>query len=125
MPQESFTVYVVDDDDSVRKALKRLLGSMGYHTVTFESAEDLLNSNAVIDDGCLVLDILLPAMTGLELQEMLASRGVKCPVVFITAHENAQWEKRAREAGALAYLRKPFGEQELLNAIRVAFENRV
>ena len=125
MPQESFTVYVVDDDESVRKALKRLLGSMGYRTVTFESAEDLLDSNVVIDDGCLILDILLPAMTGLELQEMLASRGVKCPVVFITAHDNPHWEKSAREAGALAYLRKPFGEQELLDAIRLAFENRV
>ena len=120
MHRESFTVYVVDDDESIRKALKRLLRSMGYHAVAFESAEDFMETTSCRGEGCLVLDIRLPGMTGLDLQEKLASSGVKYPVIFMTAHDNPQWQERAKKAGALAYLRKPFDEQSLLGAIQLA-----
>lgn len=120
MPEQSFTVYVVDDDESVRRALKRLLRSMGYHALTFKSAEDFLEATSGGYEGCLVLDIRLPGMTGLELQEKLASSGAKYPVIFMTAHDNPQWQERARKAGALAYLKKPFDEQTLLRAIELA-----
>jgi len=120
MPRESFTVYVVDDDESIRRALKRLLRSMGYHAVTFESAEDFMEATSCRGKGCLVLDIRLPGMTGLDLQAKLASSGAKYPVIFMTAHDNPQWQETAKKAGAVAYLRKPFDEQSLLNAIQLA-----
>jgi len=120
MHRESFTVYVVDDDESIRKALKRLLRSMGYHAVAFESAEDFMEATSCRGEGCLVLDIRLPGMTGLDLQEKLASSGAKYPVIFMTAHDNPQWQERAKKAGAVAYLRKPFDEQSLLGAIQLA-----
>ena len=120
MPQKSFTVYVVDDDESIRRALKRLLRSMGYHAVVFESAEDFMEATSCRGEGCLVLDIRLPGMTGLDLQEKLASSGVKYPVIFMTAHDNPQWQEMAKKAGAVAYLRKPFDEHSLLNAIQIA-----
>jgi FixJ family two-component response regulator len=120
MHREVFTVYVVDDDESIRMALKRLLRSMGYHAVTFESAEDFMEATSRRGEGCLVLDIRLPGMTGLDLQEKLASSGAKYPVIFMTAHDNPQWQERAKKAGAVAYLRKPFDEQSLLGAIQLA-----
>jgi FixJ family two-component response regulator len=120
MPQESVTVYVVDDDESVRRALQRLLRSAGYHAVTFESAEDFIDSTPGRGEGCLVLDIRLPGMTGLDLQEKLSSSGAKYAVIFMTAHDNPQWRQRAKKAGAVAYLRKPFDEQSLLDAIQLA-----
>lgn len=120
MPQKSLTVYVVDDDESIRRALKRLLRSAGYQAVTFESAEDFMEATSCRGEGCLVLDIRLPGMTGLDLQEKLASSGAKYPVIFMTAHDNPQWQERAKKAGALAYLRKPFDEELLLNAIHLA-----
>lgn len=120
MPQEAFTVYVVDDDASIRTALKRLLRSVGYHAVTFESAEGFLDGSARLTKGCLVLDIRLPGMTGLDLQEHLSSLGSEHPVIFMTAHENLDWRERARKAGAIAYLKKPFPEKVLLDAIRLA-----
>ena len=122
MPQESITVYVVDDDESIRRALKRLLRSFGYHALTFESAEDFLDSTSGKDEGCIILDIHLPGMTGLDLQAKLASRGAKYSVIFMTAYDNPQWQDRAKRVGAVAYLRKPFSEQLLLNAIRLSNE---
>jgi len=88
--QKSFTVYVVDDDESIRRALKRLLRSMGYHAVTFDSAEEFMKSTSCRGEGCLVLDIRLAGMTGLDLQEKLASSGAKYAVIFMTAHDNPQ-----------------------------------
>ena len=82
------TVYVVDDDDSIRRALKRLLRSVGYHALTFASAEEFLEFAPEPGEGCIVLDIRLSGMTGFDLQEKLASRGPKYPVIFMTAHDN-------------------------------------
>jgi FixJ family two-component response regulator len=122
MPQESVTVYVVDDDESIRRALKRLLRSAGYHAITFDSAEEFMEATSCRGEGCLILDIRLPGMTGLDLQEKLASLGAKYPVIFMTAHDNPQWQERAKKAGAVAYLKKPFDEQSLLNAIHRALQ---
>jgi len=120
MPQEVFTVYIVDDDASIRGALKRLLKSVGYHAETFESAEAFLDSISIQREGCLVLDIRLPGMTGLDLQEKLLLSGRVYPVIFMTAHDNPEWQERASKAGAIAYLKKPFPEQALLYAIQAA-----
>jgi FixJ family two-component response regulator len=120
MPQKSVNVYVVDDDGSIRRALTRLLSSRGYHAVTFESAKDFIDSAPGGGEGCLVLDIRLSGMTGLDLQEKLASSGAKYEVIFVTAHDNAQWRERAKKAGAVAYLLKPFDERSLLDAIQLA-----
>ena len=117
MPREPITVYVVDDDSSIRSALERLLRSAGYHARTFESSEEFLESAPDLDEGCLVLDINLPKMTGLDLQEKLASRGAKYTVIFMTAFDNPRWQERAKKMGAVAYLRKPFKSQALIDAI--------
>ena len=101
LPEESFTVFIVDDDDSVRRALKRLLSANGYQVMTFESAEDFLLAGRVRAEGCIVLDIRLPGMSGLDLYEELASSGRNCPVIFITAQDNPQWQKRAAETDAV------------------------
>jgi len=115
--EKPLTVIVVDDDESVRRAMKRLLVSNGFQVLAFESAEELLRSSLVWDKVCLLLDIRLPGMSGLDLYAELASSGVKYPVIFMTAHDDTQWLEKAEEAGAVALLRKPFGEQSLLSAI--------
>ena len=120
LPEKFFTVFVVDDDDSVRKALKRLLTANGYQVMTFASAEDFLLAGGARAEGCIVLDIRLPGMSGLDLFEKLASSGAKYPVIFITAQDNPQWQRMAAEMDAIAYLRKPFDQQSLLNALHAA-----
>ena len=120
VPQTTFTVFVVEDDESVRRAIGRLLRSVGYRALTFESAEEFLDAMSGSGEGCLVLDIRLPGMTGLDLHEKLASMGSKYSVIFMTAHDNPQWRERAEKAGALAYLKKPFGDQSLLDAIQIS-----
>jgi FixJ family two-component response regulator len=117
LPEKSFTVFIVDDDESVRKALKRLLRAHGYNVVTFESAEDFLLSDSLRAKGCILLDIRLPGMSGLDLYEKLASCGAIHSVIFMTAHGTPQWQEMAAKTNALAYLQKPFDQQSLLDAI--------
>ena len=121
---ESMPVYIVDDDESMRKALQRLLRSVGYQALTFTSAEDFLDAASYGGRGCLILDIRLPGISGLDLQKKLAAEGAKYEIIFITAHDNPQWLEKARKAGAVAYLRKPFNEKSLLDAIQRAFGKR-
>jgi FixJ family two-component response regulator len=90
---------------------------VGYHALTFASAEEFLEFTPVPGEGCLVLDIHLPKMTGLDLQEKLTSSGAKYSVIIITAHDNPQYRERAEKAGVIAYLSKPFSEQALLEAV--------
>jgi CheY-like chemotaxis protein len=123
-PWGRFTVGVVDDDESIQMALKRLLLSEGYHVATFGSAEDFLESLSMPRHGCLVLDICLPGMSGLDLEERLSSSGMRHPVIFMTAHDNPQWQERAKAVGAIAYLRKPFEQHSLLDAVRIALTKR-
>jgi FixJ family two-component response regulator len=118
--EKNFTVFVVDDDDSVRKALDRLLKASGYRVKTFESAETFLASDRSRTSGCIVLDIKLPGMSGLNLAETLASFKTRYPVIFITAHDTPQWQERAARMGAIAYLQKPFDQQLLLDAVHAA-----
>lgn len=122
MDEQSVTLVVVDDDESVRRALKRLLQSSGYQVLTFESAESLLSSGSLVGKVCLILDIRLPGMSGVELHDSLVSSGLKVPMVFMTAHEIPQWREMEDKAGGIPCLRKPFGEHSLLCAIHAACE---
>jgi len=118
LSEESFPVFVVDDDDSMRKALKRPLNANGYRGMTFASAEDFFLDGVVRRVGCVILEIQLPGMSGLDLHGNLASSESNCPLIFITAHDNPQWQEKAPELGAAAYLRKPFDQQSLLDAVQ-------
>jgi FixJ family two-component response regulator len=113
-------VYVVDDDFSVRTALRRLLLSLGHPVRLFASAEQFLASTDSGARGCLILDLMLPGMSGLELQAQLADDGWKLPVIFITAHDDAASRDAALCANAVAYLSKPFGRDEVLSHVRHA-----
>lgn len=121
MDEKPPTVLIVDDDESVRRAMKRLLMSNGYQVHTFESAEDLLLSGFVRGKVCILLDILLPGISGIDLYAKLASSGFKCPVIFMTAHDDPQLLEKAEKTGAVVCLRKPFGEQSLLSAIALSY----
>ncbi len=117
------TVYVVDDDASVRNALRRLLRSAHYLVQTYGSAEEFRLADFKGNPGCLVIDIRLPGISGFELQEELQATGVRMPVIFITGHDRAGMEEKAMMLGATAYLRKPFDEEALLGAIRMAIKS--
>jgi FixJ family two-component response regulator len=117
MSQARQTIAIVDDDASVRKALRRLLRSAGWHVEVFGSAEEFLQAADQPEAGCLILDVHLPGMCGLELQARLQAAGRCVPVVFITAYGDEQTRAQALRAGALAFLEKPFEEQVLLEAV--------
>lgn len=110
-------VFVVDDDESVRKSLSRLMRSVGYRVENFPSAEDFLNYSRREEGDCVILDIRMPGMSGLELQRELAARGSKLPVIFVTAHEEEATRGQALEAGAVAVIGKPAEDNLLLDAI--------
>ncbi len=122
-------IYILDDDKSVLKALKRLVKSVELEAETFASAREFLDSNYKEKPGCLVLDVQMPEMTGVELMEHLVSTGSEMPAIFITAHDDDKTRERAKNTGALAYLPKPFNDQSLINAIQLALslnsENRI
>lgn len=116
------TVFVVDDDPSVRRAIKRLIGSVGLQVELFGSAQELLQSTRADVPNCLVLDIRLPGISGLDFQRQLAEANIHTPIIFITAHGNIPMTVRAMKAGAVEFLTKPFHDQDLLDAIHVALE---
>jgi FixJ family two-component response regulator len=115
----STLVAVIEDDPSFRRALRRLLALRGFRTEEFASAEEFLQSPATAAE-CIVLDIHLGGMSGLELQAKLTANGVPLPVVFITAFDNPATQKRARDQGAAGYLQKPFDDESLVAAIQRA-----
>jgi RNA polymerase sigma factor (sigma-70 family) len=121
MPEDP-TVYVVDDDASVRTALRRLLGSVGLPCQTFGTAEEFLKTARNDGPQCLVLDVRLPGPSGLDLQRELAGLDRPLPIIFITGHGDIPVTVRAMKAGASEFLTKPVREQELLEAIRKALE---
>jgi FixJ family two-component response regulator len=116
------TVFIVDDDPSVCNALRRLMKSVGLHAVTFPSAQAFLDHPRPDGPCCLVLDIRLPGLSGLDLQEALAERGAPPPIVFITAHGDVPMSVRAMKAGAVDFLPKPFGDQDLIDAVNRALQ---
>jgi FixJ family two-component response regulator len=115
-------VFVVDDDPSVRKSLARLLGSAGYRTESFASAQEFLARGTDSGPACLVLDLQLPGPSGLDLQESLASSGAPLPIVFITGHGDIPASVKAMKGGAVDFLPKPFQAEALLGAVSKALE---
>ena len=113
-------IGVVEDDESVRMAIRSLLRSLGFQVETFGSAECLLRSARLDDVACLIVDVCLPGMSGLDLQRRLIAANRALPMAFITAHDDPIAQRQALAAGALAFLRKPFSEESLLNAVRSA-----
>lgn len=115
-------VHVVDDDASMRTSLRRLLSGAGHRVTTYASAEDLLEVAGPSLAGCILLDLRLPGASGLELQEALASRGCHPPIVFLTAHGDVAAGVRAMKHGAIDFLEKPVGADELLAAVQAALD---
>jgi FixJ family two-component response regulator len=116
-------VAVVDDDDLLRDALRRLLKASGLGAVTFESAEDLLSSGRLREIACLIADVRMPGMSGLELQARLKAERYPIPIIFITAHGDAKMRIQAMRDGAVEFLTKPFDNAVLLEIVHAALEN--
>lgn len=115
-------VFVVDDDVSVRESLELLILSAGWQPETFVSAQDFLGRPRAVVPSCLVLDVSLPGLNGLELQERIAGERSDMPIIFITGHGDVPMTVKAMKAGAVEFLTKPFSEDVLLNAIRLALK---
>jgi RNA polymerase sigma factor (sigma-70 family) len=122
MSEHESIVFVVDDDPSVGRAIKRLIGSVGLHVELFGSAQEFLPSKVKNVPSCLILDIRLPGISGLDFQRQLAESNVQIPIVFITAHGDIPMTVRAMKAGAVEFLTKPFRDQDLLDAVHLALE---
>ena len=117
-------VAIVDDDESIRAALQGFMKEAGLPAQSFASAEDFLASGNLNEVGCLVADIRMPGMSGLELQARLNAERHRIPIVFVTAHGDESMKMQALRAGAVEFLAKPFNEEVLLDCVRAAMENR-
>jgi FixJ family two-component response regulator len=120
---KSQLVAIVDDDDSVRIALEGLLKSAGLTARAFESAEEFIKSGQQRETACLISDIRMPGMSGLELQAKLNAEHCSIPIVFITAHGDAKMRMQALRAGAVEFLAKPFDDEALLDSVRTALQS--
>jgi FixJ family two-component response regulator len=116
-------ISIVDDDEAIRRSLDNLVRSAGLRACGFASAEAFLESSQLSETDCLVLDVCIPGMSGLELQRQLAVTSSDVPIIFMTAHESGDQRTQALEAGAVAFLNKPFDEEDLLNAIDTALKD--
>jgi FixJ family two-component response regulator len=116
-------ISVVDDDESVRRTTKFLLESFGFRAAAFESAEDFLESGQQHNTSCLILDVQMPNMNGFQLQSELAAAGCSIPIIFITAYDDKESRGRAMRAGAVAFLAKPFNDEQLLQSVRSALRD--
>jgi RNA polymerase sigma factor (sigma-70 family) len=119
---EAPIIFVVDDDSSVRSSLKFLLSTVGLHAEAFDSADSFLRKKCPDVPSCLVLDVRLPGLSGLDFQRELAARNICIPIVFLTGHGDIPMSVRAMKAGAVEFLTKPFRDQDLLDAVRVALD---
>jgi len=115
-------VFVIDDDESIREALKSLIRSVGLSVETFASAQEFLQSSRPDVPSCLILDVRMPGLSGLDLQRDLAEANIHIPIIFITGHGDIPMSVRAMKAGAVEFLTKPFRDQDLLDAIQQALE---
>lgn len=122
MNQAAPVVFVVDDDPSVSRAIKRLVESVGLRAELFGSAQEFLRNEHRDSANCLVVDIRLPGISGLDFQRKLAAAGIHIPIVFITGHGDIPMTVRAMKAGAVEFLTKPFRDQDLLDAIQQGLE---
>jgi len=116
-------ISIVDDDDAVRNSLDDLIRSIGFRTRGFPSAEAFLSFNHARDTACLILDVRMPGMNGIDLQRQIVAGNWPIPIIFITSHADDDARARALQAGAVAFLYKPFREEELLNAIDAALKH--
>jgi FixJ family two-component response regulator len=116
------TVFIIDDDRGVRQAIQDLVQSVGLRAEAFATAQDFLSGQRTGEPSCLVLDVRLPQMSGLDFQRQLAETGVQIPIVFITAHGDIPMSVRALKSGAVEFLTKPFRDQDLLDAIHQALQ---
>jgi len=121
--QNSRLIAIVDDDESLQSALQDLIESDGLSTLCFGSAEQFLNSEARHKAACLIADIRMPGMSGLELQTKLKAERCRIPIIFITAHGDAKMQSQAMRDGAVKFLAKPFDNTVLLEAVHAALEN--
>jgi len=110
-------ISIVDDDESVREATKGLVRSLGYVAATFASSEEFLNSDLLNDTSCLITDVQMPGLNGLELQSRLIAMGRRIPVIFVTAFPQEQVRLRALKAGAIGFLSKPFSDDNLIHCL--------
>lgn len=122
MRERNPTVFVVDDDEGVRNSLRFLLRSIGLPTQAYASAAEFLQTYAAHEPGCLILDVRMPGMSGLELQQQLNLRGATLPVIFITGHGDVPMAVEAMQHGAFDFLQKPFRDQDLIDRIQRALE---
>src|SRR5258708_6813919 len=113
-------ISVVDDDESIRRTTTFLIESFGFRAAAFESAEKFLQSGQLHDTSCLIVDVQMPGMNGLELQSELAAAGYSIPIIFVTAYDDKESRGRAMQAGAVAFLGKPFSDEQLLQTVRSA-----
>ena len=118
------SVLLVEDDSAMGEALRRLLRAAGFSVTRYPSAEALLESGAARDSGCLVVDIHLPGISGIELRRRLSEAGSRARVIFITAYEDDQIREAAMRSGAVAYLTKPFPGRDLIAALRSVFRGQ-
>jgi len=116
------TVFVVDDDPSVRAAIQGMLKSVGLRSETFATPQEFLRSKRPDEPSCLILDVRLPGINGLDFQRELADEGIQIPIIFITGHGDIPMSVRAMKSGAVEFLTKPFQDQDLLDAIHQALE---
>ena len=117
-------ISVIDDDGSIRRTTTFLIESFGFRAAGFESAEDFLQSGILPDTSCLIVDVQMPGMSGLQLQSELAAANCHIPIIFITAFDDTAARERAMKAGAVAFLSKPFNDEELLQTIRLALRGK-
>lgn len=121
-PADAPTVFVVDDDPSVRASIQGLLKSADLRSESFETAEEFLRNKRLEGPSCLVLDVSLPGINGLDFQRQLADAGIQIPIIFVTGHGDIPMTVKAMKSGAVEFLTKPFDDQELLNAIHQALD---
>ena len=115
-------ISIVDDDESIRTALRRLLKTVGFEVDIFASAEEFLDSGNFEASECLILDLMMPGLDGLELQSKLISNNCELPTIFLSAHKNDQVRDQALKAGAISFLDKPFSEDILIRDVNIAIE---
>jgi FixJ family two-component response regulator len=119
-PRENPLIAIIDDDDLIRKSTSRLLSSIGFRSEAFELAEDFIQSGRIDETSCLLLDMKMPGMSGLELQRHLIESGRQVPIIFVSARASDEEERRALQAGATSFLRKPTSKEALLLALNHA-----